>query len=264
MTADPAADGPDAAASPPPPAHPGPAAPKVVAGFFSFTEVEAGAHRSYNEWHLFDHLPEQFVLAGIAGGWRWVRTPALASAATSTATPPLDRTHYVTLYLLAEPLTQALSDFQEHGVALARAGRFHQQRTSHLAGPLLVEAQCAVPRMVVAPAAVPFRPGTGLHVRVLPAALDLEAACPAALLQVPGVAGVWSFSGVPPAAPGPFGGALAGRRVVCAWLDGDPAEVDAALAATCPAPPVPGDGPSGFVGTLAAIDPAGPFDWFDR
>ena len=61
------------------PVHPGPATPKVVAGFFSFTEVEAGAHRSYNEWHLFDHLPEQFVLPGIAGGWRWVRTPALAA-----------------------------------------------------------------------------------------------------------------------------------------------------------------------------------------
>lgn len=244
------------------PTHPGPTEPKVVAGFFSFTEVEAGAHRSYNEWHLYDHLPEQFVLPGIAGGWRWVRPPELA--ARSSATPPLDRTHYVTLYLLAEPLMPALTDFQEHGMALARAGRFHQQRTSHLAGPLLVEARCAAPRVVVAPAAVPFRPGTGVHVRVLRADLALDEACPASLLAVPGVAGVWSFAGVPPAAPGPYGDTLAGHRVVVAWLDGDPAEVDAALTAACPPPPVGADGPARFVGTLAAIDPHGPFDWFDR
>lgn len=257
------------------PAHPGPVAPKVVAGFFSFTEVEAGAHRAYNEWHLFDHLPEQFVLAGIAGGWRWVCPPTLAER--SVATPPLDLTHYVTLYLLAEPLTQTLAEFQAHGMALAGAGRFHQQRTSHLAGPLLVESQCAAPRVHIAPAAVPFRPGTGLHVRVTPerpsagtasqAAAGSSAASdalPEAVLDVPGVAGVWTFAGAPPAAPGPFGDALAGLRVTCTWLDGDPVEVDAAIAAACPPPPVSESGAPGFVGTLATIDPHGPFDWFDR
>ncbi len=265
-----------------PSGHPGPAIPKVVAGFFSFTEVQAGAHRSYNEWHLFDHLPEQFVLPGIAGGWRWVLPPTLAER--PGATPPLDRTHYVTLYLLAEPLEQSLADFQAHGIALARAGRFHQQRTSHLAGPLLVESRRAAPRVHIAPAAVPFRPGTGLHVRVAPerpsagtaddrgapgssaagSAAAVPETLPEALLDVPGVAVVWTFAGAPPDALGPFAAALAGLRVTCAWLDGDPLEVDAAIAATCPPPALAPDGPPGFAGTLAAIDPHGPFDWFDR
>ena len=48
-----------------------------VIGFFSFTEVtDPGAHRAYNEWHQFDHLPEQFSIDGIVFGQRWVYTPA--------------------------------------------------------------------------------------------------------------------------------------------------------------------------------------------
>ena len=39
---------------------------KPTHGFFSFTEVtDPAEHRSYNEWHQLDHLPEQFPLAGI-------------------------------------------------------------------------------------------------------------------------------------------------------------------------------------------------------
>ena len=38
---------------------------KAAYGFFSFTEVtDPAEHRSYNEWHQLDHLPEQFPLAG--------------------------------------------------------------------------------------------------------------------------------------------------------------------------------------------------------
>jgi hypothetical protein len=104
------------------------------------TEVEAGA-RSYNEWHLLDHLPNSSC---------WPASPGVALGAPAEpparASSPLDRTQYVTLYLLAGPLGDALADFREHGVALARAGRFRKQRTSHLAGPLLVGAQCAASR----------------------------------------------------------------------------------------------------------------------
>ncbi|MCB9371603.1 MAG: hypothetical protein H6518_02350 [Microthrixaceae bacterium] len=227
----------------------------------SFTEVEAGAHRSYNEWHLFDHLPEQYALPGIVGGRRWVLTPALAGSAGSTASPPLDRIHYVTLYLLAEPLDVTLTDFFRHGIALAKADRFHQQRTSHLAGALRVESAVAAPAASVQPGVVPFRPGTGVHLRLEDAVSGLAPSeLVDAALAVPGVAGVWTFAGAVP-----DDGATAGLRLTCAWLDGDVSTVDAALAAVLP-PPVPGggeaDGPA-FAGTLAAIDPHAPFDWFD-
>jgi hypothetical protein len=225
---------------------------RVVAGFFSFTEVEAGEHQSYNEWHLFDHQPEQYTLPGIAWGQRWVLPPALGSFAA--ASEPLDRTHYVTLYLLAEPLEQTLADFMALGRRLAAVDRFHLHRTSHLAGPLPVAGTHAAPHALVAPEAIPFRPGTGLHVRVVPD--DAEGGRPEALVDVPGVAGVWTFGG--PSATGP----LAGLRVVCCWLDGDPATAAAAIGEV--APPPPEDAPTRFTATLTTVDPHGPWDWFDR
>lgn len=227
--------------------------PKVTAGFFSFTEVEAGEHHSYNEWHLYDHQPEQFVLPGIAWGQRWVLPPA--QRARASASPPLDRTHYVTLYLLAEPLDQTLADFMALGRCLAEAGRFHLKRTSHLAGPLAVSSLHAAPRVAVGPEAVPYRPGTGAHVRVLPA--GAESGRPEALLDVPGVAGAWTFAGGATAA-----GPLADLQVVWCWLDGDPMEVAAVLDGVAPRPPH--DARVWFTGTLETVDPSGPWDWFDR
>lgn len=230
---------------------------RPAAGFVSFTEVEAGAHRSYNEWHLFDHLPEQYVLPGIVGGQRWVRTPALAAGGVASA--PLHRVHYVTLYLLAEPLDVTLTDFFHHGVALAKAGRFHQQRTSHLAGALAVETARAAPAARVQPGAVPFRPHTGVHLRLerADAGGPAPAALTDALLALPGVAGVWTFAGAVP-----VDGPTAGLRLTCAWLDGDPAIVDRAVAAVVSPPEAGGDGPA-FAATLTTIEPFGPFDWFD-
>ena len=73
-------------------------------GFFSFTEVtDPAAHHAYNEWHQLDHLPEQYPLPGIVHGQRWVSTPA-CRAARAVSGPPLDPIHYVTCYLMAEPI----------------------------------------------------------------------------------------------------------------------------------------------------------------
>ena len=54
---------------------------KVKVGFFSFTEItDPTEHHSYNEWHMLDHMPEQYPLDGIAYGQRWVSTPACRAA----------------------------------------------------------------------------------------------------------------------------------------------------------------------------------------
>ena len=54
---------------------------KIAFGFFSFTEItDPAEHHAYNEWHQLDHLPEQFPLAGIVYGQRWVSTPACRAA----------------------------------------------------------------------------------------------------------------------------------------------------------------------------------------
>ena len=211
---------------------------KVQLGFASFTEVEAGAHDSYNEWHLFDHLPEQLPIGGIAWGQRWVLTPALRERALLT--PPLDRVHYVTLYLVAEPVAPTLARFQELARELRALGRFHEQRTSHLAGAFEVDAMAATPRVLVSPEAIPYRPHTGVHVCVQPA---IEAVDLAELLAVDGVAGAWSFKGDD-------------HRVTWCWLDSALADIDRALADV----PAPG---ATFAATMQTINPFAPHDWFD-
>src|SRR3954469_12713298 len=84
---------------------------KVKVGFFSFSEVLDGRHREYNEWHLFDHLPENLKLEGLAWGQRWVATPELIDRRLF-ARGDLAASQYVTLYLFTEPVEQALDSFQ--------------------------------------------------------------------------------------------------------------------------------------------------------
>src|SRR5262245_17963318 len=116
---------------------------KVQLGFFSFTEItDPAEHRSYNEWHQLDHIPEQYPLAGIVYGQRWVSTPA-CRAARAVSEPLLDPIHYLTLYLLAAPIEETLREFMELGAELAKVGRFHQHRRAHLSGPLFVQQQAA-------------------------------------------------------------------------------------------------------------------------
>src|SRR6185369_13903814 len=108
---------------------------KVRLGFFSFTEItDPGEHHAYNEWHQLDHMPEQFPLDGIAFGQRWVSTPA-CRAARGVSGALLDPIHYVTLYLMTEPVERTLREFYALGGDLRAAGRFHRARRAHLSGP---------------------------------------------------------------------------------------------------------------------------------
>jgi hypothetical protein len=205
---------------------------KVSHGFVSFTEVTRPAeHRAYNEWHLFDHLPEQLPLTGIVWGQRWVLTPALRVHAV--ALPPLDRVHYMTLYLLAEPIAETLGEFRELGARLRAEDRFHQHRVSHLSGPFVLRSTWAAPRVLVSPEAVPYRPNTGVHVSVTRAPVTSD--------HAPQVAGVWQFADDL-------------RWLKVSWLDGDVASAVQSLSA----PP-----DTELSGVFQTIDPTHPFDWFD-
>ncbi|HEY1831898.1 MAG TPA: hypothetical protein VGG38_16820 [Acidimicrobiales bacterium] len=69
-------------------------------GFFSFTEItDPSGHRAYNEWHHFDHLPEQFTIEGITFGQRWVCSPRCVEARVAVS-PLLAPCHYMRLYFL--------------------------------------------------------------------------------------------------------------------------------------------------------------------
>ena len=228
---------------------------KVAYGFFSFTEVtDPAAHRAYNEWHQLDHLPEQFPLAGIVYGQRWVSTPA-CRAARAVSGPDLDPIHYVTCYLMSEPIEPTLDDFFALGAELHRLDRFFKPRRAHLTGPFRVEGTGVAPRVLISAAAVPYRPHRGVYVIVAAPGGDATATAEA-LLAVPGVAGVWTFA-TNPALVSPRWTAGT-RNITLAWLDDDPLAVASRLAPLV-------DGATGveLAGPLATITPW-EWDWFDR
>jgi hypothetical protein len=226
---------------------------KPTYGFFSFTEVtDPSAHHAYNEWHQLDHLPEQYPLPGIVHGQRWVSTPA-CRAARAVSGPALDPIHYVTCYLMADPIRATLDDFFELGAELHRLDRFFRARRAHLSGPFRVEKTDAAPHVPISAAAVPFRPCCGVYVVVEEPANDGIAD---AMLTFPGVAGVWTFA---------TDGALSSprwtegeRRITVAWLDDDPLTVAAAVT------PLTATGAGvAFAGPFESITPWH-WDWFDR
>ncbi|HEY7947686.1 MAG TPA: hypothetical protein VID75_08420 [Acidimicrobiales bacterium] len=202
---------------------------KVKVGFFSFTEItDPSEHHSYNEWHQLDHMPEQYPLPGMAFGQRWVSTPACRVARTVDG-PLLDAVHYVTLYLMTEPVEETLEQFHALGGQLRAVGRFHQHRRALLSGPFEVDTVAAAPRVLISAEAVPYRPNRGAYIVVeerSPESAGAESAQTDALLGCPGVAGVWSFVSVTerrgPWRPGQ-------RRVTVCFLDSEPIDVCASL-----------------------------------
>jgi hypothetical protein len=205
---------------------------KIGVGFFSFTEItDPGEHHAYNEWHQLDHMPEQYPLEGLAFGQRWVSTPACAKARV-VSEAPLDATHYMTLYLMTDPVDRTLREFYELGGRLRALGRFHRHRRSRLSGPLRVLDTAAAPRVLVSAEAVPYRPNRGVYVVVEEprdrAALDdytrwLHVEHHDRLLDVPGVAGLWTFSTSAAFRDHPWD--TGDRRITVLWLDGEPLAV---------------------------------------
>ncbi len=206
---------------------------KVQVGFFSFTEItDPAEHHAYNEWHMLDHMPEQYPIPGVAYGQRWVRTPALRAASLVAADSPFDPVHYVTLYLMTDPVDRTLRDFYTLGGDLRALGRFHAFRRSHLSGPLRFLESTVAQRVLVSADAVPYRPHRGVHViveRVEQHDADYLQWChthhATALCALEGVAGVWQFATSPAYKdhvwePG-------NRRVTVCWLDGDVNETSA-------------------------------------
>jgi hypothetical protein len=196
---------------------------KFKVGFFSFTEItDPAEHHAYNEWHMLDHMPEQYPIAGIAHGQRWVSTPA-CTAIRAVGGGALDPVHYVTCYLMTDPVAETLAEFAQHGRALAEVGRFHQHRRALLSGPFRVLDGAAAPRVLIRAEALPFRPHLGIYVVVEAAGATDVVDHERALVDSDGVAGLWSFGPLEAAASRPWKPSDA--RITVAWLDEDPIAV---------------------------------------
>src|SRR5689334_3300540 len=81
-----------------------------------------GEDARYLEWHLLDHLPEQYQLDGLRNGQRWVSTPA-CRAARAASTEPFDAVDHIVQYLFAEPVGPALDRWFALGGTLHAGGR---------------------------------------------------------------------------------------------------------------------------------------------
>jgi hypothetical protein len=250
---------------------------KIKIGFFSFTEItDPTQHHSYNEWHMLDHMPEQFPLVGVQYGQRWVSTPACRKA-RAASDPLLDPAHYLTLYLMTEPVERTLKDFYDWGAQLSALGRFHRHRRGLLSGPFAFLKAYAAPRVRVSPESIPYRPNRGIFVVVQepqdPARFDayvewLDLVHYPDMLSVDGVAGLWSFAAAE--ALGGYERAPHARRITVYYLDQPPLQVAAELGRRSAQWRAAGRMPD-FSQTMKLLF-AGPFetitpwqwDWFDK
>jgi hypothetical protein len=178
----------------------------------------------------------------------------------------LAKSQYVTLYLITEPVAQALDDFYALGRTLHKADRFFEARTSHLSGPFELVKTYASPRLEVDADAIPYRPNRGLFITAqdhadgaTDAALDEarrwydEVHIPD-LLGVRGVAGSWGFENPE------------GRTIRVYWLDEEPNAFLDDLKAKTPDMQMIDLRPAYktlLVGAYQSIPWDSAFDWFD-
>lgn len=182
-----------------------------------------GDDAAYLEWHGLDHLPEQHAIDGIRHGQRWVSTPA-CRAARVAGDERLAATDHVVQYLFAGPVAASVERFFALGAELRAAGRMPLRLPPVELGAYALTERVAAPRVLVSADVLAWRPCRGAYLLVEPA----DRATPlTALVDVPGVAGLWSYRG------GAFDGRLAdtsGLQLTVGYLDGDPAEVGHRLA----------------------------------
>lgn len=174
--------------------------------FFSFIKLtDKSTSKSYNEWHQLDHRPENLALPGVLWGDRWALTGTCAALARGES--DLRDVDFIATYAFQSPVDQAVAEWTRLGEASFQWGR----------GPMLpgierkllaffqpVKAYAATSALVD-PEVIPFRPNRGIHITVTRleephsdaahewfAREDREVI--PALLNVPGVAGAWTYA----------------------------------------------------------------------
>lgn len=205
---------------------------RVKIGFFSLTHhAPTGDDRGYLTWHQLDHMPEQYQLPGLLLGQRWASTPG-CRAARAAEVGSWSLVEHVVCYLMGNPVDETVDEFLTLGRHLAELGRYPHALPSQYRGGLRLLEAVAAPRVLVSAEVIPFRPHGGvylivdqpteaepqdaflqrLHTEVLPALVD-----------VPGVAGAWSYATSPQIRRTMF--SEGHHRIIVCYLDDDPASV---------------------------------------
>jgi hypothetical protein len=171
-----------------------------------------GTDADYLQWHTLDHRPEQHRLSAVRASLRLVSTPA-CRAARAVRHEHFDPVDHVMTYFFSD--TAGLGGFLTLSAALGGAGRKLPLLPPVERGVYGVQSRLAAPHVKVGADVLPWWPARGVYLL-----LETHKTTPAELLEVEGVAGVWSTSAldVGPA----LASAPAGQQLTYCFLDDDP------------------------------------------
>ena len=185
-----------------------------------------GRDAEYIEWHGLDHEPDQHRLAALRASMRLVSTPACRRARAASE-DRYDAVDHVMTYLFTDD--SSFEVFDALNVAMTEAGRNPYHRGQPIgvqipAMPLLergayrVTGRVASRRIKVGADVLPWRPARGVYLLI-----EHGPAAPTDLAEVPGVAGVWTATGLPLEPPYATTD-LGGLQLTYCYLDDDPAD----------------------------------------
>ncbi|MET0699844.1 MAG: hypothetical protein ABWY93_09265 [Mycobacterium sp.] len=174
-----------------------------------------GADAEYLAWHTLDHRPEQYRLAAVRASLRLVSTPECREA-RAVCDDRYDPVDHVMTYFFSD--VAGLDGFLTLGFALRAAGRMRQLVPPVERGVYGVQSRVAAERIKIGADVLPWWPVRGMYLL-----LESSAAPPADLIEVDGVAGIWSMSALD---VGPtLTTARAGQTLTYCFLDADPVTV---------------------------------------
>ena len=181
--------------------------------FLSMSERHPeGADADYLRWHSLDHRPEQMRLKSIRQSLRIVSTPACRNA-RAASDPNFDAVDHVMTYFFAD--IEGLKGFGALSDALRDAGRSPFILPPVQRGVYDVATRVAAPRIKTGADVMPWMPVQGVSILIEDRPSD-----PAGLIDMPGIAGVWTANSV---ATG-FSSAESGQSLSYCFLDCDPVE----------------------------------------
>ena len=188
--------------------------------FLSFSARDPGGRDAeYIAWHSLDHRPEQYRLTGIRNSIRLVSTPQCRAARAANAAP-FDAADHIMTYQLADQ--SSMPAFTDLGAALDRGGRMTHRLPSVTYLTANRDGMLAAPRAVAGADTMPWRPALGVYVII-----EEGNASPEALLDAPGVAGIWWWQGFAEASG--MGVHSPGKQITYCFLDEDPVACAVAL-----------------------------------
>jgi hypothetical protein len=162
-----------------------------------------GTDAEYLRWHTLDHRPEQHRLSAVRASLRLVSTPACRAARAShdERFDAIDK--------------GGLKGFNELSTALGGADRKLALLPPVQRGVYTVVGKVAAPRIKVGADVLPWWPARGMYLL-----LETGATAPTPLVDIEGVAGIWSATSRSVSAE--LASAPAGQTVSYCFLDDDP------------------------------------------